>query len=184
MLQRSIAWKGGYLFVRLECGGGNAWRFNREQVFALRQGRLVHIGEILGGQRDEKPGRYYEDGWFIDLYDKFELNSLVGHAFAPGITLHERVVFDHLEVDLKRTWLENQKDFDDNTLRFSGVEPGDELEDIQPLLHNAVIAKYCRRDDELQAVLGLAKAHLDRDRLQRLIKIPSEVVPGELPPER
>ena len=184
VLKQGIGWKEGFLFVRLECGGGNAWRCSREQVFALRQGRLIHFGEILGGEREEKPGRHYQDGWFSDIYDKFELNTLVGHAFAPGIRLFERVVSDHLEVDLERTWLENQKDFD---LTLPEIEPRNEQEEVEiihPLLHNAVIAKYCRRDAELQAALELTHAHLDKDRLDRLMKILADVVPGDGPRQR
>jgi hypothetical protein len=43
VLENGFGWKDGYFFLRLECGGGNAWRCDREQVFAKMDDNLVHI---------------------------------------------------------------------------------------------------------------------------------------------
>jgi hypothetical protein len=183
-----LGWKDGYFFVRLECGG-NAWRCNREQVFVLRgQGKLSHLGEVLGGQRGEKPGTHYVDGWFQDIYDKFELNDLTAHAFAPWMFLYSRAEGDQLRVDLGETWLRNRKKFDENSATIKSLLPPnvpdsgrDDYRLIPALLQNAVIAKYCLHDVELKTVLGWAEQSVDKHSLDCLATMVSEVIPGEPP---
>ncbi len=65
--------EGGYLFAlnrsRSECGTG--WRCPLEQVFMIRNGNLVRVGEVLAGL-EGRPGAYFRNGYFQDVYPKLE----------------------------------------------------------------------------------------------------------------
>jgi hypothetical protein len=80
--KKHTRWKGTYLFVRSECGGGNAWRCDRDAIFTARSGRLVQLGEVYAGARNTSY-RSYRNGCFWDVYDKLENNALTGRATAP-----------------------------------------------------------------------------------------------------
>lgn len=185
-LQTSIGWKGGYLFVGEECGGGNMRRCNRDHVFALRQGRLLYIGETHGWA--ETPGSY-EDSYFMDVYDKFEYNRLTSHAGAPYIRLLMQEKGGRFHVDLQRTWQANRREFEANTTVIHALlakvpkNPSGLSEDVaSPLLFNAVLAKYCNRHKEFKQTMHLAKTAMGGE-VQRLLQIIADVVPGELPEE-
>jgi hypothetical protein len=89
--KKHTGWEGPYLFVRTECGGGNAWRCNQDAIFRLKSGRLVRLGKIYADGRDASYNPYRK-GRFRDLYDKFEENDLTDHATAPSfwIALDEK----------------------------------------------------------------------------------------------
>ena len=80
--KKHITWKGPYLLVRSECGGGNAWRCDRDAIFAARSGQLIQLGEVYAGSRTTSY-QSYRNGYFGDVYDKLENNALTGHATAP-----------------------------------------------------------------------------------------------------
>ena len=98
--------KGPYLFVRLECGGGNAWRCDRDAIFTERSGRLVKLGEVYAGSRNTSY-RPYRDGCFWDVYDKLENNALTGHATAPFLWIALDEERGYLKANLPRTWKRN-----------------------------------------------------------------------------
>jgi hypothetical protein len=191
VLRRAVSWKGGYLFVRGDCGGANAWLFYQEEIFAIRNGRPKHTGEILAAEERGSPAQYYDGEWFIDLYDKFESNWLTDHASAPCITLYSREVAGRLEVDLAEMWLRNRQEYEENVAMLNQLHgthyphpDARSLYVISALLRNAVIAKYCRRNSELQAAIASAKAYLDEGANGGFLEIVSEVIPGEMPRHR
>ncbi len=185
-LKESVGWKAGYLFVRTECGGGNRWRCNVEEAFELKNGRLNHIGEVLGDERRGELGKNYRDGWFINIYDRLEMNPLTSHVGAPGIFLYSRIVDGHLKVDLEHTWVKNHEPFGstdeiERILAPNFSEADRDLELRQELLGHAVLAKYCRHETELARYTAIAKAHLSEQTDALFKQLLTKVVPGELP---
>jgi hypothetical protein len=184
VLKNSFGWKGDYFFIRLECGGGNAWRCDREQVFVAIGGRLSRVGETVSGGRDSKLGEFYQDGYFIDIYDKFETNNLTSHVGAPGIWIYSKFIDRHLQVDLEQTWLKNRQRSTEK-LDLGKIPKSNSDADIKSaLIWNGVLAKYCRHEADLLSVISLAKAQLDAKSSNLFLQILDRVVPGELPQSR
>jgi hypothetical protein len=50
-----------------------------------------------------------------------------------------------------------------------------------PLLFNAVLGKYCKRQTDMDSFLRIANKNLDRNSLRIFNEILTGVVPGELP---
>lgn len=191
VLRRTIGWKGGYLFVRQECGGGNMWRCDVDQVFALRDGRLIHIGEQLGGRRDQGPGAWFHAGYFTDVYDRLESNDLTSHAGAPSFTIYMKEKNGTFVVDLTRTWAGNRdafkRDRDEipRVARNHEMDPRARAETLASLLlHNAILARYCLKP-RLQARTMTNAARLLPPEKQKTFKsIVDRVLPGQLPTPR
>ena len=164
-IKKGTRWDGKYLMVRTECGGGNAWRCNRDVIFTLASDRLRFLGEVFGGGR-EKPARSREGMYFGDIYDKFEMNGLTDHATAPAFWLALYEKDGELKADLSLTWLRNRDDFQRRTreiedfVKGRGAKAGAEEGIRAPFLSNAVLAKYCERRDEAARLVKLAEAHL------------------------
>lgn len=186
VVKKGSRWKGKYLLVRTECGGGNAWRCNRDAVFMVRADRLRSVGEVFGGDRDE-PARSYRDGYFWDIYSKFDMNELTDHARAPTFWIALREKAGELKADLSRTWLRNRDDFQK---RMSGIEAvikerradGRRNEEFEHLvLCNAVLAKYCARRNEAAKLEKLAELHFEPRRLVTFRSIMMSVYPAEYP---
>jgi len=133
-------------------------------------------------------GENYKDGYFTDVYDKFEINDLTSHAGAPSIALFLQEKGGHLQVNLEYTCLQNRKEFMKNTAEIKRnmgkefVESSDYL--VSPILSNAVYAKYCRRGTELSHIMRVAKSVLTKYELQKFLAILAQVVPGEKPESR
>jgi hypothetical protein len=164
--RRRTGWKGNYFFIGQGCDtGGNAARLCLDLVFTVRQGKLVYIGEALGGEEPEAGGSY-KGGVFRDVYDKFENNDLTSHAEAPMLWLILEERDGRFKVNLSRTWEENRS----KTTGESGE-----------ILQNAVLAKYCERKAELEKMIKVAKPLYDKEDFEKFMKIISQVVPGELP---
>jgi hypothetical protein len=169
--RKRTGWKGPYFFVGWCRGGGNASRGFLDIVFKIKDGHLIYIGEVNADEPDE-PGSSYKGGVFRDIYNKFEVNDLTAHAGSPMFWLVLEEKNGRLQVNLRRTWEENSKDFSKNAKTLGNVDE---------ILFNAVLAKYCQRKAELGQMIQAAKAKLDKEDLENFMKILSQVVPGELP---
>ena len=183
VVRRTTGWKRGYLFLRSDCGGGNAWKCSNETVFALRHGRLVALGTLAAGD-DHAFGGCLGDSVFHDFDGDFEITDLTSHAGAPAfaVTLRERD--GRLVGDPDRTWAENAATFasNDSVARANTQPDGRQWEMVlSPRFENAVIAKYCGRDRELAATLTEARRVLPAGILARLEAELAKVVPGALP---
>jgi hypothetical protein len=180
--KKRSGWKGPYLFVREECGGGNAWRCNLEHIYKIVDKHLIYIGATYAGESDT-PGSSYQNGVFIDIYDKLEINTLTGHVDAPGLWLVIKEKNGKMVVDLDQTWIRNKKDYDTNQ---SEIQAGLKKKTnsfylLSPLLFNAVLAKYCAKKDQLKTSVKIAGTILDVNRFHDFQKILSEVMGGEIP---
>jgi len=188
ILRRTIGWRGGYLFARRECGGGNAWRCDVDLVFALRGGRLERIGEQIGGTRSQAPGAAYRNGHFVDVYDRLEINDLTSHAGAPWFRIYLVDRDGELAVDLPYTWRMDARRFAENRREIVRVERDPKLDPrarneslASLLLHNAALARYCRQAGPLEATDSDAKRLLAPVAYASFQRIVASVEPGQLP---
>jgi len=184
-IKESTGWKDNYLFVPSECGGGNAWRCNTEHVFTIRQDQLTHIGKVRND--DGKPGSSYKNGYFFDVYDKLEVNSLTSHVDSPSIVIVMREMEGRFMVDLERTWHENLDKYKRNLeeirrIKISGGIKRSSIEEslITPVLFNAALTKYCRRQKEFEDAVREAKSSFSDDTFRIFEDVLTKVVPGEL----
>lgn len=188
-MKKTMGWHGDYLFIHEECGGGNAWRCNLNHVFALREGRLIYIGEVAGGDEREASCPSFKDGYFMDVYDKLECNDLTCHARAPAIRLILKEEGGRFRVVLQRTWQANLQQFLINMAEIRAIlanahEKPPELAEIADLLlFNAALAKYCKRHKEFKQTIRIAQAGTS-EKGKQILQILAEIVPGELPANR
>jgi len=185
-IKESTGWKDNYLFVPSECGGGNAWRCNTEHVFEIRQDQLVRIGETRSD--DGKPGSSYKNGYFYDVYNRLEVNSLTSHVDSPIIDIVMKEIGGRFIVDPERTWHENLDKYKRNLeeirrVKISRGKKQSSIEEflIAPVLFNAALAKYCRHQKEFEDAIQEAKSNFRGDKLQIFLDVLTKVVPGELP---
>lgn len=188
VLRRTIGWRGGYLFARRECGGGNAWRCDVDLIFALRGGRLVRIGEQIGGTRSQAPGAAYRNGHFVDVYDRLETNDLTSHAGAPWFRIYLVDRDGRLAADLPYTWRMDVRRFESSRRELDHVERDRKLDPhardetiASLLLHNAALARYCRQAGALDKTAVDAKRLLAPAAYARFERLVASVAPGELP---
>lgn len=176
-------WRGPYLLIDYDRGGGNASRSNLDVVFTLRKGRLLYLGEIEADS--------YKGGTFRDTYNKFEVNDLTSHAGAPMFPLVVEEKGGRLQVNIEKTWQKNRETYRGNAAWIQGVlgkrvplSGRDLIGLTESLLFNAVLAKYCQRPRELEEALKVAAVGLQREDpklFDQFKDIVSRVIPGELP---
>ena len=185
-LRRTIGWRDDYLFVRTECGGGNAWKCVSESVFRLRDDHLVGLGTLLAQYEPEELGSCWHGGRFSDIDADFEGNELTSHAGAPWLSLSLREQEGRLVADVDSTWSLNAHEFAwrDSVAHEHSKPPGEheswELV-LSPRLGNAVLAKYCGRTRQLAAILAEARRVLPGDIMDDFKDLLEEVEPGALP---
>jgi len=173
-------WKGPYLLVGWERGGGNAERGYLDTVFMLKKGKLLYLGEVDAGS--------FEKGVFKDWFNKFEGTDITSHANAPVISLVVEEKGERLVANLDKTWNENQKRFNENRAIIKDILTNKNMNSESritwlsgPLLFNAVLGKYCKRQADMDSFLKLAGKNLDRKSLKIFKDILAGVVPGALP---
>lgn len=184
-LKKTATWEKPYLYVRSECGGGNAWRCNIYHVFKLNMHNLLYMGMAFKTERiPAAKGRI-----FLDIFDKFENNFLTSHAGAPAMLIVLSDKNDRLVTDLKRTWARNKKEHSKNSAKIRHIvdnKPDNASKRWQHdlavlLLTNAVRAKYCEQTTELENIMSLSETYLDKEMFENLKDSVLEVIPGELP---
>jgi hypothetical protein len=178
--QANIRWRGRYLLVGDARVGRRGSRGPLDLVFVLEGGRLRYAGEVGADS--------FVGGAFRDLYHRFAVNALTSPARPPAFPVVVEVRGSRRRVKAQSTWQENQKAFRENheTVRYvmqKAIPPASsaDLRDLtDALVFNAVLARYCERE-ELEAVLRTAAGAMDDQDLDRLHTILAGVVPGELP---
>jgi hypothetical protein len=152
-------WKDGYLFVRDSCGGGNALRCDKEQVFMLvadkpGQDRLVYAGAVAADEDCDSPGCTFDDGVFSDVFDGLEGNAFMSHADAPAPLLGLREQGGRLLAGLDLTWEMNQERYSAGLrCMLADAEQRECDESITPLralLFNSVLARYVKNAAALE----------------------------------
>jgi hypothetical protein len=121
-LNKTIGWKGPYLFVRSECGGGNAFRCDKDYVFKLSGNRLIKIGEIAVWEnmpgREKSIGPGYQHGYFRDIWNNLEENDLTSHAEGPCIKMLLQVRDDKFVMNKDQTWKFNLHQYRANEIEL------------------------------------------------------------------
>jgi hypothetical protein len=184
--KKHTRWGKPYLFVRSECGGGNAWRCDRDAIFKARSGQLVRLGEVYAGSRNTLY-RSHRNGYFWDIYDKLENNALTGHATAPFFWIALDEEEGHLKPNLPRTWKENAGRYMANRAEIDALirDEGDKSSRIRRLseliLSNAVLAAYCGRDKEAAEIRRIAKHYLPQESFKLFLEMLENVSSAEYP---
>ena len=182
--ERVIGWKGRYLFVRTECGGGNAWKCDQELVFARQGPRLAMLGRLAPSA--DGIGTSYRDGRFYDMDVDWELNDVTSHAGAPAFPLVLRDAGGRLVVDLDASWKAAEAGYRQNqsavqALRDSTPTPDVVITRRDLLFGNAVTAAYFRRPAELVETLAEARRTVDPATYAMFEQTVDAVHPGALP---
>jgi hypothetical protein len=185
-LRRTIGWRHGYLFVRTECGGGNAWKCMSESVFRVRNGRLVGLGTLATRSVAEGIATSWRNGMFWDADTDLEINELTSHGGAPWFELRLRERDGRLVADIDSTWAANAREYAarDSASLANAKPPGaQETWDsvISPRLGNAAVARYCGRANLLAAILAEARGVLPADRFATFQAVIARIEPGALP---
>jgi len=186
-LKAGVGWKNRYLFVRESCGGGNAWRCNVDHIFRVNGDRLVELGVIFAHPESRDAGSGYGEGYFRDVYNKLEMNSITSHAAAPGFWVWLKEKNGRLVADLGRTWRENAAGYAERVEKYRkrlgrGRLTEEEMEDVgAALLFNAALARYCGRMAEEREALKAAERLFDVKTLRSFRNDLAIVKPGELP---
>jgi len=102
-IQSLVRSRSGYIFVRENNGGGNAWRADVDHVFTRYKGWLIHLG-TLSAHIANTPGDQFHDGLFEDVYDRLEFNDHTCHAGAPRFTLMIEDKGAQFVVNVPLTW--------------------------------------------------------------------------------
>ncbi len=184
VLRRTIGWKDHFLFVRTDCGTGNAWQCTSESIFALRGDQLVGLGTLLGAER--RLATSWDGRFFHGIYADLEGNDLTSHAGAPWFEVLYRERGGRLVPDVDSTWSANAGPFatwDSTAVATSapaGPEGGWETV-VAPRFSRAALAKYCRRDRELAAVLAESRRVLPQRLFEAFTSELARVEPGVLP---
>ncbi len=174
-LNKNIGWKGPYLFVRSECGGGNAFRCDKDYVFKLSGNRLIKIGEIAVWEnmpgREKSIGPGYQHGYFRDIWNNLEENDLTSHAEGPSIKMLLQVRDDKFVMNKDQTWKFNLHQYRANEIELrrhakrnaKSAKSSLELFDLNSqLLFNAALARLTNHKQEYQKTLDLAKLMIDK----------------------
>lgn len=185
-LKKTIGWKGPYLFVRSECGGGNAFRCNKDYVFRLSGNKLIKIGEIAvwenmpGGEETIGPG--YQHGYFLDIWNDLEENDLTSHAEGPSIKLSLQDRDDKLVMNKDQTWKRNLPQYRANEIELSRRAKHNSKTSLKlfelnsQLLFNAALSRLTERKQEYQETLDLAKLMIGKVGVASLESIISNTV--------
>jgi len=183
-LKRVIGWKSGYLFVRTECGGGNAWKCEQELVFAKRGGNIRPLARLA--PRADGIGTSLRNGRFHDYDVDWEINDVTSHAGAPAFPLVMRDDGEAMVVDPEASWKEAETGYRRNlgavaALRDSAASPAVQITRRDLLFGNAVVAAYFRRPADLVAAMEEARRTLDPETVLRIQRVVDGVHPGALP---
>jgi len=182
-IKTKTGWKGKYLFVRSDCGGGNASNCSVEVVFTINAGKLIRLGD-LSIDDDSKIGSGYNHGYFTYFYDKIEANSLTSHADAPRFDIFMKDNNGKFVVDAEKTWKEGQIIFVRHSkyIRLHLEGHDGKIDDglAAMILYNAAFSKYCNKVSELRKYITLAKKYFRYNEFRKFSEALAEVQPKEV----
>ena len=185
-----IHWQPPYLMVEAEWN----WRqpiYNAVQVFKWSDGRLRRLGALGGGGWSGK----MDQGRFLSQYNKEPVWDSTGFfctACKSNLQIALRDIGETLTADSASTWEVNRTIWQQNEATLQNgfpvpaVPPDDDtmfrwrMSVTRSLIENAVLAKYCGKEAELDRLTALAEKlpaedHADFD------KALAHVVPLEAP---
>lgn len=187
-VKRRNGWRDRYLFIAGE-SLDSPWRDPLDHVFVLEGRQLVPVGAIAhppaAGRERLAPG--YRDGVFLDRFDAFqgELGGFGCKGVGWPLVLREEE--GQFTVDLERTWATNQVWLQRNeAIARTCLGGGPDDAALQDMLlatagENALLAKYCGRNEDLERYRQQAQAVLDKPHRAQLRLMLRRITPGELP---
>jgi len=185
LLRASVAWRAPYLFVREECGGGNAWGCFKETVFEVASGRARRIGAFIVGEKPREAPQSLRDRHFLDWYDKLEDAKLgLCHARSPGFEIALSLKGKRTLVDRDATWSSNQPEYKKRLALIGTWLAQDSVADeeaMAAIIFNAVLAKYCGMQAQLDDLVGRVTPRLTADQRGDLQEALRLTVPLEKP---
>lgn len=163
--RRLSGWKEGYLFIKQRCSG-TAWRCVVDQVFALRSGKLIHMGEVESSAC-QTVGCAYVDGLFADLFDAMPVNPVTGRADAPPLRVLRVAEGGGLATSTEKTWAANGEQYKAAIACLEligakgfGTQCADKLSPWSALVYAAKLTHYTNRIQEWNMLFaGLAPAY-------------------------
>lgn len=185
---KTVGWKGGYLFVLVECDGGNHWKCQTQEVFSIHSGELTPLGS-LGGMDDARraPGSCFHSGVFHDLDADLEGSDWAScHAGAPQVHLVLRDAGGRFAGDLQRSWERNHAVYEYYTKVWMGLRDSTSSFRVDgwrgdALFNIAAIAKYCGQQKEFDAVVAEARRVLPPKTVDGMLSDLRAVTSGGLP---
>jgi hypothetical protein len=180
-LRKQVQWLAPYLFVHSSCGGGRALRCEGEAVFKVVEGTAFRLGDVIGSVPT-----IYSRGHFVDQYDKLDGQLGAAVLVTPSFTLVLDDAGGKLTVNAAATWDSNVEQRRLHTELLANTKPSNASGELNPqyltaLTSNAALARYCNRNEELQALLDVEKLALTADQFRVVTDALSLVVPLELP---
>jgi hypothetical protein len=183
-LRQALSYRAPYLLVHTSCGGGATRSCEREVVFKIAASNVVvRLGEIIGTATTIRAGDH-----FRDRYDKLEQRiDGLSQATSPTFTVMLSDVNNSLAVDTNATWITNQELWRNNAGTITANEPDKTWKDSEwetyfsAVVTNAALARYCDRNNELQALLQEVEPKLDATHRRSLSDALALVVPAQSP---
>jgi hypothetical protein len=198
LAQSEVKWQSPYLLV------SSIWDWKKAEqnnivLFKLEAGRVERFANLSGGEEQfPQEGRFFSR--FPSTWMRFTCMAVsYGCAADWQVALDDRN--DTLTVNGLETWQKNQRlwqaydQFIHAELAQIAMHRDDNIRDwgdpydshhgnvFGTILQNAVLAKYCRRDTELNALLQFARPYLDDKHRQNLDDILAQVTPLESFPD-
>ncbi len=171
-----------YLFIETD-DRSTAWRSDRLNVFAIRAGRLVHLGDVVAEQPHLNTGTGPAglDGRFVDIDDQLETNEVTLHIDAPRVWVFLKENHSKLVYNPTLCWPANAPTYDDAA---RSVRP-----DLWKLPEQAaatvlqmlVIDKYCGHHDALVADMSVSRAGLAHPLYEKVIAALRKMQVGKRP---
>ncbi|MFZ5483846.1 MAG: hypothetical protein ACOZB0_06400 [Pseudomonadota bacterium] len=191
-LNKTIGWKGQYLFVRSECGGGNAFRCDVDHVFKRVDGELRKLGTIgvwpTVAANIVTIGPGFQKGLFLDVDATLEGNEFTGHAGAPFIKLALRDEGNWLTLDQAQTWKINRDSFAESLTEakaaVSDPDADTKTHAANSLLFNLAVAKLTDRNADYRDALALIQKLSGKTHGNRLAKEAHLVMAASSNPNR
>jgi hypothetical protein len=181
VLRKQVQWRAPYLFVHSSCGGGRALRCEGEAVFKVVEGAAIRLGDVIG-----TAPAIYNQNHFVDVYDKLDDRSSLTLDVVPSFFIVLDDVGDKFSVNASATWLRNANIWQANSDLLANTKPSGTGSEMSPqyftaLIRNAALARYCNRDEQLQALLSVEKLTLTADQMRLVTETLAKVTPLELP---
>jgi len=176
--------QGDYLFID-SYNGGNGWRSEKRNIFAIRNSELVHLGDVASDIPDPSPDltrQLHNAHRFLDVDNQLEDNRLTSHAEAPSVLVALKDQGDTLAYDPAWCWRLNAADYKDRAARLATAAPGADFDTEFPaLILMTVIDKYCGRTTQLRDDLSQARSRLKNGDYRMLVSLVYKLEVGKRP---
>ena len=186
-VRNGTVWHAPYLYLHIDRGTGNRLDSSREAIFAVENGKLRPLGQLVdrGEAQAAYRGRRFVDYWGTEPAQSAGLCRVC----VPLLTVKLVDRDGKLEVRRSATWSANESLWQTNAAiiaqppRTGGTDLDSEasfsarLSYFQAVVKNAVLAKYCWKTTELNQLLASATPHLNAEQREDLQDSLAAVVP-------